>query len=290
MKQAYLPAGIAILLWSTMATISKLLLNSMHTYTVLCISALFAAVALLLFNLFTGRLRQLRQYRLRDYVRVIGAGLLGNCFYNLFYYAGASILPASQAFIVNYLWPIMSVVFAILLLGERLTARKGIAFGVSFIGVVTVAGNDLLQFNPQTLGGVLLCIGGAVCYGAFTALNKKWSYDLPIAMMLSFFASSLVSLCLALPGGEWSLTLPQIAGLAWNGVGVLAAANTCWAVALKNGNTATISNLAYITPFLSLVWIAVVLGETVTPWSLVGLCVIVLGIVIQLKNPKKDLC
>jgi len=285
MKKTYLLAGVAILLWSTMATISKLLLGSLDSYQVVCISALFAALALFGVNLFAGRLKKLKTYRLKNFLQMIGAGLLGNFFYYVFYYAGASRLPASQAFITNYLWPIMSVVFACILLKEKLTARKVVAFGMSFLGVVTVAGGDLLRFDTQTLLGMALCAAGAVCYGAFTALNKKWNCDAMLGMMLSFVVSFLLSLLLnMLRGTQWALSGVQIAGLAWNGVCCMAAGSVCWALALAGGNTAKISNLAYITPFLSLVWVAVFLKEMPTLWSVGGLCLIVLGILIQLKG------
>ena len=42
MKKTYLLAGTAILMWSTMATISKLMLSTMGNYQVLCISSLLA--------------------------------------------------------------------------------------------------------------------------------------------------------------------------------------------------------------------------------------------------------
>ena len=41
MKKPYLYAGIAILLWSTMATVSKLLLGDFDKFQVLCIGAFF---------------------------------------------------------------------------------------------------------------------------------------------------------------------------------------------------------------------------------------------------------
>ena len=53
------------------------------------------------------------------------------------------------------------------------------------------------------------------------------------------------------------------------------------------GNTAKISNLAYITPFLSMVCARVVLGEPIRLYSVLGLTVIVGGILIQLKPSKK---
>ncbi|MBQ9132162.1 MAG: DMT family transporter, partial [Clostridia bacterium] len=79
----------------------------------------------------------------------------------------------------------------------------------------------------------------------------------------------------------------QLVGLAWNGVFVMAVATTTWAIALDAGNTAKISNLAYVTPFLSLVWTFFVLHETPSPWAVGGLCLIVLGIFVQLKEKRQ---
>ncbi len=285
MKKTYLLAGTAILLWSTMATVSKLLLGNFDKYQVLCVGALFGSLLLFVVNLFTGRLKKMKHYRPKDYLHMLGSGLLGNFFYYVFYYAGASLLPASQAFIVNYLWPIMSVVFACVLIKEKLTVRKVIAFVMSFLGVVTVAGDDLLRFDLQTLSGMGLCAAGAVCYGAFTVLNKKWNCDAQLGMMMSFGVSFLLSLTLnVLNGTEWSLNSVQLIGLAWNGMCCMAAGSVCWALALADGNTAKVSNLAYITPFLSLVWTFLVLKEPIDPISILGLCIIVVGIFIQLKD------
>ncbi len=288
MKKTYFFAGTAILLWSTMATVSKLLLGSFDKYQVLCVGALFGSLVLFVVNLLTGRLKKMKDYRIKDYFHMLASGLLGNFFYYVFYYAGANRMHASQAFIVNYLWPIMSVVFACILLKEKLTVRKVIAFAVSFLGVLTVAGDDLLRFDVNALLGMGLCAAGAVCYGAFTVLNKKWNCDARLSMMLSFFVSFLLSLLLNMQNGaEWSLGGVQLLGLAWNGVCCMAAGSVCWALALAGGNTAKVSNLAYITPFLSLVWTFLVLKEPIDPISILGLCIIVVGILVQLKDKKQ---
>ena len=287
MKKTYLYAGISILLWSSLATVSKLLLGTMNSYQVLCVSALFAAVALLIVNIFTKRLHLLKAYKLKDYITIILIGLPGTFFYYIFLYAGTDKMLASQAFIINYLWPIMSVVFACILLKERFTARKAIAIGMSFLGVITVAGGELTHFSLDTLWGMLFCIGAAVSYGSFTALNQKWHYDKQISMMISFLASFLLSLVINIAmGTDMSLNLLQTVGLGWNGIFVMAIATVTWALALDSGKTAKVSNLAYITPFLSLVWTFLFLKEPINPWSVVGLIIIVLGIFIQLKDKK----
>ena len=289
MKKAYIYAGIAILLWSSLATVSKMLLGSLSSYQVLWVSALFAALALLVVSVGTGRAKVMKQYRLRDYGIMVAIGLPGSFVYYVLYFLGTARLQASQAFTINYLWPIMSVVFACILLGEKMTLRKGVAIGLSFLGVVTVAGSGLANFSPSTLVGVLLVVGAAVSYGAFTALNQKWHYDKYISLMVSFFATFVLSLLIQLLSGKpMELNVLQLAGMGWNGIAVMAVATVCWALALDMGDTAKISNLAYITPFLSLVWTFLILKEAIDPWSVAGLGIIVLGIFIQLKDNNRN--
>ena len=154
-----------------------------------------AAVSLFVVNLVRGKLRLLKNYTAKDYVIILLTCMPGAFLYYVFFYSGTARLAASQAFIINYLWPIMSVVFACILLKEKLTARKWIAFGLSFLGVITVAGKELFRFDANSLIGVVLCILAAVSYGAFTALNRKWEYDDQISMMISFIFRDFCWVC-----------------------------------------------------------------------------------------------
>ena len=288
MKKIYCLAAIAILSWSSVATVTKLLMGSLTSVQVLSFSALFATLFLLVMNAVTGRLRLLRDYRPRDYLRTVLIGLPGTFCYYMFYYAGASMLPASQAFIINYLWPIMSVVFACLLLGERMTPRRVLAILLSFVGVAAVAGGGLLGGGEFSLLGALLCVLGAISYGIYTALNQKAHYDKMLSMMFYYGTAFLLTAVINLALGDLpSLTLPILLGLAYNGIIAMAVANVAWLIALSCGKTAKVSNLAYITPFLSLIWTAIFLREEITLWSLLGLLVIVLGILLQLGEGRK---
>lgn len=288
MKKEYIFAAISILLWSTMATASKLLLGSQSSMQVLWASSFFAMLFMLLFNLFTGNFKRLKTYKPKDYLTMILIGLPGTFFYYIFYYAGASVLPASQAFIVNYMWPIMSVVFAWIILKEKMTARKAVAIAVSFLGVVIVTSADMVHLNTLVLLGALCCFCDAVCYGIFTALNQKFHYDKPISVLINYTTTfvlatvyNLIRDDLFLPGAVQAL------GFCWNGAFTMALACMTWMWALESGKTAKISNLAYITPFLSLVWTALILKEKITANAVVGLCVIVGGIFIQMGQKRR---
>ncbi len=289
MKKAYIFAGIAIFLWSSMATVSKLLLNTLDSFTVLCISSLFAALFLLIINAVSGNIKRLKDYKLKDILVIVLIGLPGTFFYYIFYYLGAASMPASQAFIINYLWPIMSVVFACVILKEKMSTKKAIAIVLSFVGVIIVTGGDLLKLDVSVICGAILCMLGAVSYGLFTALNKKFDYDKSLSVMVAFFATFILTLVINVAkGSTFSFTGIQYLGFLWNGITTMAIATTLWAIALSLGNTAKISNLAYITPFLSLVWTGLILKEKIGIMSVLGLCVIILGIFIQLKDKKQE--
>ena len=221
-------------------------------------------------------------------MKTVLIGLPGAFIYYLLFYTGTDLMPASQAFIINYLWPIMSVIFACIILKEKLTVRKCIAIGLSFLGVVIVAGKDLLNLNGEVLLGALCCAVAAASYGLFTALNTKSGYDKRLSMMIFYFETFLLTFgILAVQGNLPKPELIQLAGMAYNGIFTMAIASTGWAIALESGRTAKISNLAYITPFLSLVWTAIFLKEEISFASIAGLGVIVLGIFIQLKDKER---
>lgn len=74
----------------------------------------------------------------------------------------------------------------------------------------------------------------------------------------------------------------QWIGIMWLGVGIDAIAYLLWALALKGtDDTAKIVNIAYLTPFLSLIVSAVFLKEKMQIQALVALIFIIGGILLQ---------
>ncbi len=145
-----------------------------------------------------------------------------------------------------------------------------------------VTGADALQLNVKTLIGAGACLSGAVCYGVFTALNQKFHYAKQVSVMINYMSTFLLTTIInAVSGNLFVLGAMQSLGFVWNGAFTMALACMTWMLALESGKTAKISNFAYITPFLSLVWTALVLKEQITWNAAVGLCVIVVGIFVQ---------
>ena len=284
MRKSYLYASITVLIWATLATVVKIILYDIPNFEALTISSVFAFVFLLIMNIINGSVKELKHYRLKDYLMMSGLGFLGLFLYSALYYYGISALSSQEACILNYLWPLMIVVFACILLKEKLTARKLIAMGMSFAGIVVLTvGTGGAASSGNRLWGIVACVTAAVCYGLFSVLNKKHSLNQNITMMWIWLTVSVCSLAFGLIFEKWQpIVGVQWLGLGWLGVVVNAVAYLLWAIALKNAeDSAKVANLAYLVPFLSIVLSSVVLKEQITVNMVIAVVLIVGGILLQ---------
>jgi drug/metabolite transporter (DMT)-like permease len=279
----YLYAFGAIFLWGSTAAVIKLLLDGLNSLQILFFASLFAFCFLFVSSYFRSTLGQIRTFKIRDYIWFAGMGFLGVFVYYLGLYLAIDYLPAQEAFIINYLWPIFIVIFAIPILNEKFTFQKMLAIVLSFIGVTIVATNgNVTSLELASPLGVSLAVMSAASYALFSVLGKKSDYDRFLSMAFYYlFAFLYCSIAIFFMSTVPPISIFQIVGLVWIGVGTSGLAFTLWFLALKYGDTAKISNLAFLTPFLSLVYIYILLNEPILLSSLVGLAVIVAGILVQ---------
>ena len=274
MKKNYVYAVITVFIWSTMAALVKALLFDIPNLEALSVSSWFAFFFLLIVNLKNGSIKKMKQYTLKDYGVMIGLGFVGLFLYSALYYYGLAQLTSQEACILNYLWPMMLVLFSCIILKEKMTVTKGVAMVCSFVGVVILSMGEKSAAGGNVTAGMLSCIVAAACYGLFSVLNKKADYDQNIAMMVIWLVVAVCGMILGPVTEKWvPITGAQWLGILWLGVVVDAIAYLLWALALKGtGNTAQIANLAYLTPFLSLIVSAVFLKEKVELRAFAGFC------------------
>jgi drug/metabolite transporter (DMT)-like permease len=132
MKKSYLYAVVTVLIWSTTAAIVKKMLYDIPNLEALSVSSFFAFLFLLIVNLKNGTVKEMRRYSVKDYAVMCGLGFIGLFVYSALYYYGLAQLTSQEACILNYLWPIMIVIFSCILLKEKFTIRKGAAMLCSF--------------------------------------------------------------------------------------------------------------------------------------------------------------
>ena len=283
MKKNYIYAFLTVSIWGTLAAVAKLLLSDIPNLQTLSVSSIFAFIFLLIINIKNGTIKQMKMYSVKDYVIMAALGFLGLFMYSALYYYGITQLSSQEACILNYLWPLMLVICSCIILKEKFTLTKAIAMICSFVGIIILSTDNGLTADKNAVWGILSCILAAVCYGLFSVLNKKADYNQNISMMVIWLAVVIYSTPLGLITEEWKpIAGVQWLGMIWLGVVINAVAYLLWALALKDvENTAKIANLAYLTPFLSLIISAVVLKEQITLRAVVALLFIIGGILLQ---------
>ena len=284
MKKSYLYAIVTVLIWSTMAATVKSMASDMPNMQLLAVSSYISVIFLLGINIATGKIAVMKTYKLKDYAIMIGLGFVGMFLYSALYYYGLSQITSQEACIVNYLWPLMLVIFSCIILKEELTFMKIFGMFLSFVGVVILSlGSSTIAFSDAAMSGVTSCVIAAACYALYSVLNKKTDYDQHIFMMICWGVAAVGATIFGLATEEWvPIQGIQWVGLTWIGAIVHAAAYLMWAIALKGTkNTAKIANIAYLTPVLSVGVSYIFLKEQLEPSAIFALLIILGSILLQ---------
>lgn len=266
-----------------MPALTKDLLNALPSFETLALSSSFAASFLFAVNKRTGTLTT-------DAGKIFTAaslGFLGLFLYSAFLYYGLERLTSQEACVLNYLWPLMIVLFSCPVLGEKLTRRKLLAVGMSFAGVVIIMlGNASTQnFSSDKFAGALSCVIAAACYGLFSVLNKKFRLEQKFAMTVIWATTAICAFAAGFVTESWCLpTAGQLFALLWLGVMINAVAYLTWALALESSaDTARTANLAYLVPILAVFVSTLVFGEELSATVIPALILILGGILVGRK-------
>ena len=168
-------------------------------------------------------------------------------------------------------------------LGERLTSGRFLAVATSFGGVVVIVTRGrLLELNVTSLPGNLLALCGALVFAFFSVQGKRVTHDLTIAAFI-YFVTALICAAVAIGfvGVSPLPSAPVWGWLQYNGLLVNGISYLFWFKALEHGDTFIVSNLLYLTPALSLLFVRLLLDEPIHASAVLGLLLIGGGILLQ---------
>ncbi len=289
-KAAYVYALSAAVLWGSTAAVVKLLGSHLNNFQLLFYTSMIAAIGLLVVSLVQHKLYLLKKYRARDYFRFSYMALLGVFIYYVLLYEALHLIPGQEAFVVNYTWPIWTVIFASIFLRDKFGIKNFIALLLGFIGVVIIVTKGFgISFGEASLYGNGLALLAAASYGCFSVLTKKYNYEKVTSTMIYYAFSFIYVLIYLLATSQFVLpNSDEWPGLLWLGVFTSGIAFVLWQTALKKGEVSKMANIIFITPFLSLIYLALLANEKIDAYSLIGALLIVAGAMIQnfVKKPK----
>ena len=220
-------------------------------------------------------LRDPAQWRIP--LRTLALGVYGLFAYHFLLFIALRHAPAVQANLLNYLWPLLIVLLAPLLLpGMRLRWTHVLAGLLGFAGaVLAITGGRAPE--AALAWGYLPALAAAFIWASYSLLTRRVAAFPTTAIGLFGLVSGLLALlCHALLEPAVQLQARDWALLALLGLGPLGGAFFLWDKALKLGDARHIGILSYITPVASTALLMCVRGQSPSA-SLVLATALILG-------------
>jgi len=222
----------------------------------------------------------------RDVAGILATGLIAMGLTNALLFVGQADATSAVGAILFSLNPILTPVFAGLLLAdEHLSTRGKLGVVVGLLGVVLVVNPDPAMFASGGLGKLLL-FGGAVA-GALGSVLVRWSdsgLDSTIRVAWGLPFGAAFCHVLSVGAGESVATvqwgLPALLAIGYVGIFAGAVAYVAY-FSLLDTTGATHANLVfYVVPVVSTLGGWLLLGETVSPLAGVGFLTVFTGFAI----------
>ncbi len=282
--RAYVFAALTVLFWATVPTAFKLVLARMPPGELVLIASLVSLLVLAAVLAWRGELRALAAWSMADYARSALLGFLNPFAYYLILLHAYDRLPAQEAQPLNMIWPLVLTLFSLVILKQRIRGITLLAMVVSFSGALTIATRgDILGFRVSDGLGVGLAMGSAVIWAIYWNLGVR-DRKKPVARLCVNFSFGVLftTAYLFVVGTAGVPGIVGLLGAGYIGLFEMGFAFVLWLKALQlSKTTAQVSNLIFVTPFLSLVLVHTVLGESLLPSTVAGLVLIVSGIILQ---------
>jgi drug/metabolite transporter (DMT)-like permease len=284
-RQSYLYALLAIFFWATVPTAFKISLGELDILTMLTIASLTSATILFIIIAATGKTKLILNGNPKEIFNSAILGFINPFLYYLILLKAYQLLPAQVAQPLNMIWPIILVFLSVPILGQKIEKKSFIALFISFIGVYIISSQGKLFSSGQSdMKGVLLATGSSIFWALYFILNVKDKRDEAVKLFLNFLFGSIYLIAAMAITNNWHINIGAKGLVAAIYVGLFEMGITFlfWLKALQMAKTTDkVSNLVYLAPFLSLVFVYFILHEPVYYTTPAGLLLIISGILIQ---------
>ena len=238
----------AILMWSLLAALTV----ATGKIPAFQLAAMTFAIGALVGPLtWIGRPDAVRALRQPPHVWIVGVGGLFG--YHALYFLALRFAPPAEAGLLNYLWPLLIVLFSSLLPGERLASHHVVGAMLGLFGTVLLfAGNDT-GFATGQVPGLLAAFVAAFVWAAYSVMSRRLQ-AVPTDAVAGFCLATALLAALAHGLVEvtvWPDTLAQWLAVIALGVGPVGAAFYAWDIGMKRGDIRVLGAVSYATPLLS---------------------------------------
>ena len=239
----------AILMWSLLAVLTV----ATGRIPAFQLAAMTFAIGALVGSLtWIGRKGAIGALRQAPLTWIVGVGGLFG--YHALYFLALRLAPPAEAGLLNYLWPLLIVLFSSLLPGERLAPHHVIGAMLGLAGTVLLfAGNRGEGFMPTQVPGLIAAFVAAFIWATYSVLSRRLK-SVPTDAVAGFCAATALLAALVHALAEttvWPDTALQWLAIVGLGVGPVGAAFYTWDIGMKHGDIRVLGAASYATPLLS---------------------------------------
>lgn len=286
---AYVYGMAAVFLWSTVATAFKIALSYYTPLQLVFVAVLTSIIALGGILAWQKKLSLLKQQFLRRPAFYLVTGLINPFLYYVVLFKAYSLLPAQQALSLNYTWAVLLPLLAAPLLKQHLRKSDIVAALIAYTGVFIIAtGGDISGFSFDSPLGIGLALTSTLLWCLYWIVNTKDQGDPVVSLLLSFLIGlPFIAVTLVLTDTLHSFSLKAIFAGMYVGLFEMGITFVLWLMALKTATrTANISTMVFLSPVMSIGFIAWILQETIAMATYLGLAFILSGMMLQQLWPR----
>jgi drug/metabolite transporter (DMT)-like permease len=263
-----------VLLWSSSFIAAKAGLR--HLSPLLFVAIRLAGCAAVLLALMLLLRRSWRPLGGRQWLHCAIAGALVNAVGLMAPHVGLLTAPAAQIALVQSLTPLLTAVFGLVLLRERLLKTQWLGLALGLAGVGLVVGQAALESTAR-FEGLLLAFVGVVGLVAGTLYFGRFCRGVPLlpGATVQFLAAAIVA-----ASGAWLLEMPRadwtgaaVVAVAWNTALVSLGGMGLYFAMLAHRTAARTTANFYLVPGTAAVLAWTLLGERLSAPAILGLAV-----------------
>jgi len=230
----------------------------------------------------------------RDWLRLVGAALLGMVINMLSFFKGLELSTPINSSVLVTISPIIVVILSAFFLRERITKNKGFGIALGFLGALGLVlfGAELRQDAPNIPLGNSLFILNATAYGAYLVVAKKLvaKYH-PFTLMKWLFTIALLI--------NFPITIHDFMQIQWTtmpmwayGVLTFVVIGTTFCTYLFNLfamtelKASTIGAFIYVQPLIGILFAMITGKDSLTTVKIVAAIMVLVGVYLASRKPK----
>ena len=269
------------------------LLEAVPSFTLLCLRYLLSAAAMTVFQCFRKPDPQGKPRHIRggDWKYVILFGLGGYVLSIGLQQYGTKLAGASLASLINCMNPIVICFFAVLLLHERMTAKKAVCIASAVLGAVCIVGGDA---GGGHILGIDLSFGSVLTWSLISVFMRSFTqkYDALTVTTCGIYVAAIATVPLmayelaTTPGVDF-LRPKYILVLLYVAVCCTAVPHSLWNYSLSRVEASTCSLFYPVQPLTSMALGVLLLHEHMTLGCMAGGALIVFGVLYSTLGTKE---